>query len=180
MGLTFQVLLCSEAGFYQDEWWAYNFNLDEWAANRFWLMPATRWLLCDGVARGICGPLLGGRGPVHGFDRERLTSDPWCPSRQRMLGWTELLFSQHGRATFCASSPGSCGHRFPMLLDPVLLLIWVLAALWESRTGSVASEWRAEMFYFQVSCWLPLGSNFFSLMAMCHYPLHGEKQWTEL
>lgn len=60
--------------------------------------------------------------PADGFARERLALDPWRPSQQKTLGWTDLPFSQRGCVTFRASSPGSCGHCFPMLLDPVLLL----------------------------------------------------------
>lgn len=63
----------------------------------------------------------GGGDPADGFAREKLALDPWVLSQQKMPGWTELPFSQRGCATFCVSSPGSCGSRFPMLLDPVLL-----------------------------------------------------------
>lgn len=73
--------------------------------------------------------ISGGGNPADGFARERLALDPWQPSQQKMLDWTERPFSQHGCATFRASSLGSCGRRFPMLLDPVLRLTGVLAAL---------------------------------------------------
>lgn len=155
MGLTFQVLLCFRAGFYQEEWWNYSFKTDERAANRLWVVPGTRWLPCDGVGpQTFVGHFWGL--PI-GWAGRCCPQIPLCPESAEHVGWTELPFSQRGLTSFCASSPGSCGHHFPMLLDPALLLVWILAAPWESRMGSVASEWRAEMFYFQVSCWLPWG-----------------------
>lgn len=109
-------------------------------------------------ARGLSGPFLGvailpnglwGRSWLRIADVQ-VTENP---------GLRESPSSQPGRTTFCASSPGSFGHRFPMLLDPVLLLT-------ENAEQALWPEWRAEMFYFQVSCLSPQGKSFFLVVIV--------------
>lgn len=61
-------------------------------------------------ARGIWGPFLG---VAHWFDWERLPSDRWCLSPQRMPGWTELPFSQRGCVTSVRLPQGAVAMAFP-------------------------------------------------------------------
>ena len=128
-------------------------------------------------ARGLCGPFLRvAILPMGLWGRSWLRITDVQVSREPRA--ERVAFLPAGPHDLCASSPGSFGHRFPMLLDPALLLT-------ENAEQALWPERRAEMFYFQVSCLSPQGKSFFFfflllLMAVFSYPLGEERLWTQL
>lgn len=138
-------------------------------------MHGTRWLPWDCAGpEAFLGRFWGW--PSWPWVRQAEAGIGLLVSESATTGLQELPFSQPGRATFCASSPGSCGHRFPMLLDPVLCSLRKLNRLcglwvkvWDVLLPGQLFDSPEEVFFF-----------FFSLMAVFRCPLSGERPWTQL
>lgn len=154
----------------------------EWAANKFWLMYEPRWLPCDGVGpeaflghfwgwrscRQVCQGAAGIRSLVSesagnaGMDRARAAfpaawlHDLLCIVPREL--WPSLSHAP-GPSPAARSSPGSFLRKQNRLCG-----LWV----------------KGQDVLLPGQLLTSQGKSFFSLMAVFHYPLHGEKPRTQL
>ena len=116
--------------------------------------------------------------PAHGFVREKLASDHWCPSQQRTPGWESRLSPSRAARPLCVF-PRELWPSFSHAPGPSP------ASHWECWAGFVAwaKGWDVLL---PGQLFVSPGKVFFFffflllLMAVFIYPLGEERLWTQL